>query len=244
MDDKLTMTPTEALLREAQALERLTAIYAEIRRRGGASVEVPPGRGADAQAMTDITKLSLTDAILLDLKASKKPKTPQQIWQSLEKQGYESNSSAPEASVRWALKKLLVQGGDIVRVGVNQWNLRSRYTKAALERLLAKGAGRGGRTTDEHVARTLAGIEKAKAAGKPWHRPSKINAENVGTFKRMLVAGASVREIAKALSVTVPTVYKYRTAVESWNVGDPWPPSEATPADAVQPRPMIALVKS
>jgi transposase len=250
MDDKLTISQTEALFREAQARaqeaearKREAEIWAEIARRGGASA--PPGSIASVDAVVEIAKLPLTDAVIWDLKQSKTPKTPQQIWRSLEAAGYEASSDTPEESVKWALKKLVMRGDpDIVHVGWNAWHLRSRYaTKAKLERLIKRRAGKGGRSTEDHVARTLEGMEKAKARGKLGHRPSKLNDKNVVTFKEMLVSGASNSAIAKALGISVATVYARRRDVESWNIGEPWPPSAEKPADETEPS-HIRLVKS
>ena len=247
MDDKLTMTPTEALLKEAQALERAAAIYAEIARRGGASTSVAVvGTGsAGAQIAAEIAKLPLTDAVVLDLRQSKKPKTPQQIWRSLEAAGYEAHSDTPEESVKWALKKLVMRGDpDIVHIGWNTWHLRSKYSKAKLERLIKSRAGKGGRTTDEHVARTLAGMEKAKSRGKLGHRPSKVTTEIATKLKQAMLEGATQAEIAAAGGISLSGYLYYKKRLEVWNIGEPWPPREILAGNPVQLRPLISLVKS
>src|SRR5450756_899387 len=100
------MTPAEALLKRAEVLEQLAAVYAQI--GGGLPGVVSLAEAHKPQAISDLGNLAnlpLTDAIIEYLKTCKGSKTPRQILAALEKAGCQVASETPVRSVQWALKK-------------------------------------------------------------------------------------------------------------------------------------------
>ncbi len=173
------ITPTEALLRQAQALEEAAAIWAEIAKRGGAEVSAPATKPAAKTVVAPDTSgwanLPLVDAIYECLRTMPKgPKKPEAIWKVLARAGVETTSDNPTSSVKWAIKKLAAKNDDVVALGWGQWDLKSNYTKAGLERALAARAGRGGRSAKEHAAKTSAGMRKRAERGEPIGAPLKM----------------------------------------------------------------------
>jgi hypothetical protein len=200
------ITAEEARLRETAVLERLAVLYAEIGRGPGAApLPVPSKPGLDA-ASSELANLPLTDAVLEYLKTSKGPKTANQIWAALEAAGFETISETPAHSVVWALKKLAKKNSDVIAVGWGQWDLKSKYTRAKLAKILTKRAGRGGRTTAEHIERTKIGMQTAKASGKQIGARRKLTPEIIDRAKVLLSQGNTIREVAKELGVATSSI--------------------------------------
>lgn len=57
--------------------------------------------------------------------------------------------------------------------------------------------------------RTKAGMARRRAQGQPISRPKILDAKKIAKGRAMLKAGASVKEVAAALKVSVGTVYNY-----------------------------------
>src|SRR5246127_2984373 len=58
--------------------------------------------------------------------------------------------------------------------------------------------------------RTRAGLRAARQRGRLGGRPRLVTAEKLDAVRRLLEAGTSVRDVATALGVSVPTIYRYR----------------------------------
>jgi hypothetical protein len=207
------ITPAEALLKEAQALEkvaqaheRLAVLYGQIARGPGA-VPLPPVPQVRSASTGSLANLPLIDAILEFLKTCKGPKTGGQIWGALEKAGCEVASETPERSVQWALKKAARNNPDLIAVGWGQWDLKSKYTKAKLERILKERAGRGGRTTEEHKRRTIVGMEKARKRGEQIGATAKMTPEVMDTIEAMIRDQKKVADIAAEVGVSKASIY-------------------------------------
>jgi hypothetical protein len=205
------ITPEEARLkeiaileREAVVLRRLAVLYGQA--GPGQSASSPISTNPEA-ANTGLANLPLIDAIIEFLKACKGPKSPKQIWAALERAGCEVASETPVHSVQWALKKAARSNSDVVAVGWGQWDLRSKYTKARFDRLLAKRAGRGGRSTEEHKKLTLDGMEAARKRGKHIGAPEKMTPEVMDKIERMLLAQRKVADVAAELRVSKASIY-------------------------------------
>jgi hypothetical protein len=212
------ITPEEARLKEIAVLQqrdvvlqqrdavlqRLAVLYGEEAERDpstASSVSINPA------ASSGLANLPLTDAILEYLKTCKGPKAPNQIWAALEAAGFETVSETPIDSVVWALKKLAKKNPNVVKVGWGQWDWKSKYTKAKLAKLLAKRAGRGGRSTEEHKKRTLDGMEAAKKRGTHIGAPEKMTPEVMDKIEQMLLAQRKVTDIAAELDVSRASIY-------------------------------------
>lgn len=62
---------------------------------------------------------------------------------------------------------------------------------------------------DSIAERTKAGMARRKAQGFAVSRPRILDAKKIAKGKAMLKAGASVKEVAAALKVSVGTIYNY-----------------------------------
>lgn len=205
------MTPEEARLKEAEVLERLAAVYAEIARGPGAAPLPLPQRPVTGIEAGNWANLPLTDAIIEYLKTCKGPKSPRQIWDALEAAGCEVASETPVRSVQWALKKAASTNSDVIAAGWGHWDIKSKYSKAKLERLLAKRSGRGGRSSDEHKRRTLIGMENARKHGKQIGARVKMTPEVMNTIEQMLIAQRKVADIATEVGVSKALIYGHFT---------------------------------
>jgi len=174
-------------------------------------------------------KLPLRDAIYEYLKSERRPKKAKHIWEALAKTGREVESDNPVRSVQWALKKMAAQNDDVFSPGWGKWHVRSRYSKSQLQKLIAKGAGRGGRSAEEHVARTKAGLERAKASGKKLGARPKFTGAQIAQLKSALASGVKVKHAIKAIGMSPAMYYLYRPQIQAWNPGEPWPPMERHP---------------
>jgi hypothetical protein len=65
--------------------------------------------------------------------------------------------------------------------------------------------------------RTRAGLEAARQRGRRGGRPRSFNTEKLNAARRLLNAGTPVREVAVALGVSVPTIYRHLPAAERSN---------------------------
>ena len=59
------------------------------------------------------------------------------------------------------------------------------------------------------IERTRAGLNAAKQRGKVGGRKRLMTASKVGSAKKLLSNGASPREVAKNLGVSIPTLYRW-----------------------------------
>jgi hypothetical protein len=209
------ITPEEARLkeiavleREAVVLRRLAVLYGEKGSDPSAASSVAMNPEASSSGLAN---LPLTDAILEYLKTCKGPKAPHQIWAALEAAGFETVSETPLGSVVWALKKLAKKNPDVAKVGWGQWDLKSKYTKAKFAKLVAKRAGKGGRSTEEHKRRTLDGMEAAKKRGTHIGAPAKMTPEVMDKIEQMIRDQRKVADISAELKISRATIYGHFT---------------------------------
>jgi DNA invertase Pin-like site-specific DNA recombinase len=57
--------------------------------------------------------------------------------------------------------------------------------------------------------RTRAGLEAARQRGRRGGRPSSLSTEKLDAARRLIDGGTPVRDVASALAVSVPTVYRH-----------------------------------
>jgi hypothetical protein len=206
--DEARLREIEVLEREAVVLRRLAVLYGH----GAGVAPLPmlqnPAPAADLRYLANLPQI---DAILEYLKICKGPKSAKQIWAALEKAGCEVASETPVRSVQWALKKSVRTNPDLVAVGWGHWDLKSKYSKARLDKLLASRAGRGGRSTEEHKKRTLEGMETARKKGRPIGAPAKMTPELMDTIERLILDQRKVAQIAAELGVSKASIYGHFT---------------------------------
>jgi hypothetical protein len=221
--DFMSDDPYEGFLRakEAALMAELASVRATLTERARLAGKPPPGQSESQPPVQETTKprrsggrekgklysgLTVTDAILEVLEASAVPLSTSQIWQALQKEGVEPISEDSLKAITWALRKRARNHNDVVRVAYGKWDLRSRYTEKQLRKLAKGNTGRGGVSSEEHGARTKAGIEKRRAAGLQVGR-SGMTPERRADVERMLRAGRSLAATAREIGVVSATIY-------------------------------------
>lgn len=230
-DKPTTLSREEALLKRAQVLEELAAVYGAIAEGNVGSATAPaPTAPADDKASyeKELARLPLGEAILVYLRTCKAPQSQKQIWAALAAAGRETESPDPIRAISGALKKLLGKDDDLFHVRYGRWHLKSfyksPYQKRKLQEILAKNLGTGG-DPKLHLERTKAGIEAwRKRGGKPG-APVKMTPDVIERAKAMLRAGIEAKDVAKDLRVSKATLYEHKL---SWRHIKPDPqPNES-----------------
>jgi len=198
------MTDEEARLEEIRVLSRLATLLAEHREAHGAK---KPGDAAGFNPR--YAKLPLLDVIPEYLATCKKPQTTKQIAVALKAAGREFESKMEVRAVRDALKKLLVSNEDIFHLGWSKWHLKSKYSKAKREKLLASvHNGTGGRSAKEHGERTKAALAKRRAAGKRMGAVRKLTPEVIEQIKEMLgQPGSKLGDVARHFRIAPTSIW-------------------------------------
>ena len=65
------------------------------------------------------------------------------------------------------------------------------------------------------VERTRAGLEAARQQGRKGGRKRKMTANKIESAKKLLAGGASPRDVARSLDVSIPTLYRWIPASTS-----------------------------
>lgn len=153
----------------------------------------------------------LAVAIPQYLETCNQPQTTKQIANALLQAGREFESSQPVHTVRNTLRKLVGANPDLFHVAWAKWWLKSKCTKAQLDKYLAKNAkfGTGGHSKKEHAKRTSVGIRKRRAEGLPWGPTVKATPELLDRARQMLRDGVTLTETCKTLGVATPTLYQF-----------------------------------
>jgi hypothetical protein len=217
-----SLTQEEAALLRIEVLRQLADELAAYTRGGARALSEQPSAGPTIGTVSvpleteteaspyALARLPLGEAILKHLRDSKEPQSTKQIWRALEAAGRESASEKPEQSISWALRKLVVKNDDVFNIRWGRWHLKSKYkTKKQKEKLahwLQQNIGTGGRSTDEHRARTKAGIDAWVArGGKPGARV-KVTPELVEQAKDLLRSGIGLKDVATQLGISVSSL--------------------------------------
>ncbi len=153
----------------------------------------------------------LSIAIPQYLATCKEPQTAKQIANALRDAGRDFEAANPVHAVRMMLRKLVGSNADVFHVEWAKWYLKSKCTKAKLEKYLAnnRSFGTGGHRKKEHSKRTSAGIEKRRSKGFSWGRSKKATPELIERAKEMLRNGMSLTEVCRTLDVATPTLYQH-----------------------------------
>lgn len=183
--------------------------------------DVAAGDGDEGDEGDDAGMAAMAAKFLFDVR---EPRTTLQIRQMLAEKGFEFLSGNPGRAIARALRKRGKRHGDVFSIKPGVWANRHNYTNYQFRQIKSRTAGTGGRSLEEHRARTIAGMEKARAAGPKRGAPTKLTPEKVGRFKRMLEEGVSKAKACVAIGISV-TAYQYnRDRIDAWREGDPWPP--------------------
>ena len=78
------------------------------------------------------------------------------------------------------------------------------------------------------IERTRAGLDAAKAAGRVGGRKPKMTPTKIKSARQLLDSGALPKDVASALGVSVPTLYRWLPASETKATGATVPPTDAT----------------
>jgi hypothetical protein len=216
--DKITPKRTRQDVRQERlrAMREYLTLLAEEERDAADAPDLEAPVQASGNSMDDRTaayvKWPLADAIPVYLSTCKLPQTTKQIAQALLRAGREFESNRPVHSVRTTLKKLMTKNDDIFHVGWAKWHLRSKYTKAKLEKLLSEGpatAGTGGKSKKEHGRRTANGIKKRREQNAHWGPRLKATPEVLEQAKELMRNGVTLTEVSRRLKIAIPTLYNY-----------------------------------
>ncbi len=207
------MTPEEVDLEIASALKNYIAVLTDIKNKRGKEqgrlIAVAPPPDEETRNLR-YARLPLAEIIPEYLSTCKEPQTVSQITTAFTKAGRDFESSNPIHTVRMALKKLLVSNDDVFHAGWAKWYLRTKCSKAKLEKYLSANTkfGRGGRSKREHVKRTTDGINRRRAQGLSWGRTKKATPELIEKAKEMLRNGDTLKEVCLTLDVSTPVLYE------------------------------------
>lgn len=174
--------------------------------------------------------LTMIEAAVEYLKGFHKPVAVGMICAVLESAGFTFVTGHPTRALGDALRKRMIRHGDIFSVTKGLWGYRENFTAAQVTRLTKRHAGMGGRSHEEHGAKTREGIERRRAAGKQVGAKRKLTAEMAAEVIRLIDGGWSVRRTCDHLNISAATYYNHRKLLAAWKVGEPWPP-HTTDAD-------------
>lgn len=202
------LTPEQLDLELASAWKNYIALLADIKAKQVTSTAGEALTTETAKQSIDYNKLTIGDAVIDVLKSSREPLNPSKIADKLVAAGREFDTNKPSESVRATLKRILPTTPDLFHIGWSRWYLRSKCSNAKLEKYL-KGSttsGTGGRSKEEHSARTAVGIARRRQKDVSWGR-KKTPPEVFERAKEMLRAGNTLVEVCRALKVSTPTLY-------------------------------------
>lgn len=116
---------------------------------------------------------------------------------------------------------------DVFKAG-NRWGATKNFSHTYIKRITKKHAGMGGRSSEEHGAKTSEGIEKRRAKGLRVGAPRRFDAAKVTEFKRLRAQGMNIGAACEAVGISRPLFHLYRNRIKVWKEGTLWPPPEPT----------------
>ena len=171
--------------------------------------------------------LELTDAIYEYLGMNKQMRSIKEIWAALEEAGFRVVSGHPTRAVSEALRKRVHRRNDVFKAG-SRWGATKNFSNSYIKRITKRHAGLGGRSAEEHGARTSGGIERRRAAGLRVGPPRKFDAAMVVRFRQLVAEGMSIGASCKAVGISRSLFQIYRNRMKVWKEGTLWPPPEPT----------------
>jgi hypothetical protein len=149
--------------------------------------------------------LELRDAIFEYLSLQKEMKSPKEIWAALEKAGFKILSGYPIHAVSSALRERAHRRGDVFKA-VGRWGVVQNFSTNFVRRVTKKSAGMGGKSAEEHSAKTKTGIEQRRAAGLQVGARPKLTPEQEREAEEMLRAKVAVSAVARHFGVVRQTI--------------------------------------
>lgn len=171
--------------------------------------------------------LELTDAIYKYLLMNKQMRSIKEIWGALEEAGFKVVSGHPTRAVSEALRKRAHRRNDVFRAG-GRWGATENFSNNYIKRITRRHAGLGGRSADEHGAKTSEGIERRRAAGFRVGAPRKLDAEMVVKIRRLRAEGMNIGAVCEEVGISRGLYQMYRNRMKIWKEGTLWPPPEPT----------------
>ncbi len=156
------------------------------------------------------------------------PMTARDIWAALARNGIQLTMRDPAYSIIMALKQRRAAEGDLVLTGYGKWALRKWFAANEIEELERKWGGTGGRDSKAHAEKTRAAIEKIIARGQGWGKRRTVTAEHMTKAYEAIQRGESKLAAATAAGIKHPTFAWYWKAfeMENWKPGLPFPPAK------------------
>ena len=171
--------------------------------------------------------LELTDAIYEYLVMNKQMRSIKEIWAALEEAGVRVLSGHPTRAVSEALRKRAHRHNDVFRAG-GRWGATKNFSNSYIKRITKRHAGMGGRSAEEHGAKTSEGVERRRAAGLRVGAPRKFDAAMAVKIRRLRAEGVSIAAVCEEVGIS-PGLYQiYRNRLKVWQEGTLWPPPEPT----------------
>jgi hypothetical protein len=150
--------------------------------------------------------LELRDAIFKYLSLQREMKSPKEVWAALEKAGFKILSGYPIHAVSSALRERAHRRGDVFKA-VGRWGVVENFSTNFVRRVTKKSAGMGGKSAEEHGAKTSAGLQRRKAAGLKVGARPKLTPDQEREAEEMLRAKVNVSAVAEHFGVTRATIY-------------------------------------
>jgi hypothetical protein len=216
-------------------LTRTRNALAEMMRIGATAA--PPAVGATAPEQEAFeaempkggvfASLELTDAIYKYLLMNKEVRSIKEIWAALENAGFKVLSGHPTRAVSEALRKRAHRHNDVFRAG-GRWGATKNFSHTYITRITKRHAGMGGRSAEEHGAKTSDGIERRRAAGLRVGAPRKFDAAMVVKIRELRARGVTIGATCEAVGISRALFQLYRNRIKVWKEGTLWPPPEPT----------------
>ncbi len=140
--------------------------------------------------------LSVSEAAVAMLQHKGTPLGAIQIVRDLAAHGFEMAADNKEASLAMALRRRSDNYQDVYNIGRGLWALRSTLTEKQI-------------SSAQQRARTVRGMEQAKARGVRMGQPSVLSDEVRAEFERRVSAGEKLKSIAKVTGIAESTYRKY-----------------------------------
>lgn len=232
-EESKAITPEEALLKEAEALQRqaaaearLAEIFRAIANRGG-NAALPPAAiftGESSALEVPIARLGIEDAVKYALRSKHDPQKTSQIYKVLLAADYQFIGDDPMHAIQGALKRMSMKANpEAVYVGGGKWTLASLHTPAKLKKLKEKLSGTGGVSAKEHGKRTK---DAMIAKGARFGRRPKYGVDDIKKFRHLVeVEKMRPLEALKLVGFSTAYYYQYKDDIYAWKDGEPWPPA-------------------
>jgi len=154
--------------------------------------------------------MGMGDASVKQLDISGRPMSPREIAAAFSQAGFEIASEDPPSKISSALAdRAKSTSSDVVRVERGKWGLRRWYTADQLAMIEASLGGTPTRDADLHLAKSMQGMEAARARGVRLGRASIWTSAKLAEAVRIAQAEPDIgmQEMAKRLGCSKTAFY-------------------------------------